>query len=176
VARDSRKPHGWLNDRRLSAFVALTCLFCGGCGSTPWQCFFSRSPADRAIQEDDIRESVFRYRIEHLNGNGTIFLTIDDKDSSDAFMARFAVLNSTVKKASGSHFKKEPFPGWLRDRSTDEKAMTFSVGSICWMFLDRVEARGGMYCGGLCADWGIYRLRKKNGRWVVEQYEVRGVS
>src|SRR2546422_823526 len=83
-----------------------------------------------------------------------IFLTIDDKDPSDAFMARFAVLNSTVKKASGSYFKKEPSPGWLRDRSTDEKAMTFSVGSICWMSLDRVEARGGMYCGGLCADWG----------------------
>jgi len=111
-----------------------------------------------------------------LNGNGTIFLTIDDKDPSDAFMTRFAVLNSTVKKASGSYFKKEPFPGWLRDRSTDEKAMTFSVGSICWMSLDRVEARGGMYCGGLCANWGIYRLGKKNGRWVVEQYEVQGVS
>jgi hypothetical protein len=33
-----------------------------------------------------------------------------------------------------------------------------------------------MYCGGLCADAGIYQLRKKNGRWVVEEYKVKMVS
>jgi hypothetical protein len=91
-------------------------------------------------------------------------------------MARFATSKKTIKKASGSYFKKEPFHGWLRDRATDEKAVSYSVGSISWVSLDRVEVRGGMYCGGLCADWGIYRLKKKDGRWVVESYEVQGVS
>jgi len=175
VVHDSRKPHAGLSGQRFSAIVALTCLLCGGCACTSWPHFFSR-PADRAIQENDIRESVFRYRMEHLNGNGPIFLSIDGKDPSDTFMARFAELNKTVKKASGSYFKKEPFPGWLRDRSTDEKGMTLSVDCISWMSLDRVEVRGGMYCGGLCADGGVYRLRKKDGRWVVEQYEVQMVS
>jgi hypothetical protein len=137
---------------------------------------FLRSPADRAIQEDYIRESVFRYRLEHMQGNGPFFLSIDDKDPSDTFMARFANSNKTVKKGSGSYFKKEPFPGWLLDRSTDEKGVSFSVGPISWLSTDRVEVRGGMYCGGLCADGGIYRLTKKNGRWVVDEYKIRWVS
>jgi hypothetical protein len=167
VVRHPRKPYPWLDDRRFSTIAALACLFCGGCGFTPCPNYFWRIPADRAIQEDNIRESVFRYRIEPWQGNGPFLLSVDRKDPNDAFMARFATLNGTVKKASASYFKE----GWLRDRSTDEKAVAFSVDSICWRSLDRVEVRGGMYCGGLCADGGIYRLRRKNGRWVVEEYE-----
>ena len=139
--------------------------------------FVSRSPTDRAIEEDDIRESIFRYRIEGAKGNGPFFLSINGEDPSETFMARFAISNKiAVKKASGSYFKEQPSPGWLRDRSTDKEAIYFSVGSISWMSLDRVEVRGGMYCGGRCADAGIYRLRKKKDRWVVDQYEVQMVS
>jgi hypothetical protein len=163
-------------DRRFSTILALACLFCGGCGSVPQPLLFRRSPADRAIQEDDIRESVFRYRVEYPKRNGPFFLSIDGKDPSDMFMRRFAALKTTVKKASECYFKKEPFPGWLRDRFTHQEAIVFSVGPISWISLDRVEVLGGMYCGGLCADWGIYRLRKKNGRWVVDNYEVQAVS
>lgn len=176
MVRDSKKPHAWVEGRGFSAILVLACLFYGGCVSTPWPHFFSRSPADRATQEDDIRESVFRYRIEHFNGKGPLFLSTDGKDPTDAFMARFTLLNKTVKKASGSYFKKKPSPGWLRDRSSDEEAVAFSVGPISWMSTDRVEVRGGMYCGGLCADAGIYRLRNKDGRWVVAEYEVQMVS
>jgi hypothetical protein len=154
--------------------VTLVYLLCAGCASIPKSLSFSRSPADRAIQEDNIRESVFRYRIEQVKGNGPFFLSIDGKDPSDAFMARFATLKKKIKKASGSYIKKELLE--LRDRETDEKAISYSVGSISWMSLDRVEVRGGMYCGGLCADGGIYRLTKKDGRWVVESYEVQVVS
>ena len=137
---------------------------------------FLRSPADRAIQEDDIRESIFRYRMNYPHRDGPFFLNIDGKDPSDTFMARFANVDRKVKKASQSYFRKDPSSGWLRDRSTDEQGVWFSVGAISWLSLDRVEVRGGMYCGGLCADWGVYRLKKKNGRWAVEDYKVEGVS
>ena len=33
-----------------------------------------------------------------------------------------------------------------------------------------------MYCGGLCADAGKYRLEKKQGRWVVVEYKVEMIS
>jgi hypothetical protein len=168
------RSQAWLHYRRIVTILALACLFYGGCDSTRWPQFFSRSPADRSIQEDDIRESVFRYRLEHTNGNGPFFLSIDDKDPSDAFIARFATLNKTVKKASQPYFKKEPSPGWLRDRTNGEKAVAFSVRPISWISLDQVEVRGGMYCGGLCADWGTYRLKRKNGLWTVEDYKVEG--
>jgi len=161
---------------QLLVVVTLAYLLYAGCAPIPKSLSFSRSPADRAIQEDDIRESVFRYRFERVEGKGPFFLSVDDKDPSDAFMARCAAMKKTIKKASGSYFKKEPFPGWLRDRSTGEKAMSFWVDSISWLSLERTEVDGGMYCGGLCADRGIYRLKKKDGHWIVESYEIKVVS
>jgi hypothetical protein len=175
VARYADKPQAFLGTSFVTIFT-LACVFCAGCASVPPPFFLSRSPADRAIEEDDIRESVFRYRIEGVKRNGPFFLSINGKDPSETFMARFGTSNKIVKKGSGSYFKKDPFPGWLRDRSTDQEGMSFSVGSISWLSSDRVEVRGRMYCGGLCADAGIYRLRKMKGRWVVDQYEVQMVS
>lgn len=162
--------------------LALDSLIVLGLGTmfsaAPMERFLSflRSPADRAIQEDDIRESVFRYRMDHPQGDGPFFLSIDGKDPSDTFMARFANSDRKVKKASQSYFKKDPPPGWLRDRSTNEQGVSFLVGSISWIAPDRVEVRGGMYCGGLCADAGTYRLEKKRERWVVTEYKVEMVS
>jgi len=176
VARCAAKPQAFLH-ARFSIILTIACFFYAGCASTPPPFFLSRSPTDRAIEEDDIRESIFRYRIEGAKSSGPFFLTINGEDPSETFMARFAISNKiAVKKASGSYFKEQPSPGWLRDRSTDKEAIYFSVGSISWMSLDRVEVRGGMYCGGRCADAGIYRLRKKKDRWVVDQYDVQMVS
>lgn len=162
--------------KHVSLLLALAFTFYVRCISVPVLLLASRSPVDRSLQEDDIRESIFRYRMEKLKSGGPFFLSINGKDPSDSFMARFASSKHKVKKASRSYFKKDPFPGWLRDRSTDEQGMSFSVGSITWLSPDRVEARGGMYCGGLCADAGTYRLEKKGERWVVVDYKVEMVS
>jgi hypothetical protein len=153
---------------RFSMIMVLASLFYTGCAS--------RTAADRLIQEDDIRESVFRYRIDYPKRNCPVFLSIDAKDPSDAFMRRFAASGRTVKKASESYFKEDPAPGWLRDRSTDEEGVAFSVGPISWQSSDQVEVRGGMYCGGLCADAGIYKLKKKERHWVVVEYKELMVS
>lgn len=137
------------------------------------------APADRSIQEDDIREAVFRYRLNKFEGNdftGSILLSIDGKDPTDQFLGRFAGSNWRVKKASGAYFAGEPFPGWLRDKSTNEKSELLHADSILWLSPDVVEVRGGRYCGGLCADAGIYRVVKNSGRWVVQLYEIKLVS
>lgn len=173
---NTEKTTAWSDDWWFPTMLAIVCLFCAGCDSIPSSLSFLRSPADRAIQEDDIRESVFRYRMDHPHRDGPFFLSIDGKDPSDTFMARFANADRKVKKASQSYFKSTLPRTGLRDRSTDEHGVWFSVGAISWLSLDRVEASGGMYCGSLCADGGIYRLRKKNGHWVVESYEVHIVS
>lgn len=147
-------------------------------GAAPIERFLSflRSPANRAIQEEDIRESVFRYRMDLPYGERLFFLSIDGKDPSDTFMARFANADRKVKKASQSYFKETTPRTGLRDRSTDEPGVALAVGTISWLSLNRVEVRGSMYCGSLCADGGIYRLSKKDGRWLVDGYKEEWVS
>jgi hypothetical protein len=155
-----------------SIVLALACMLCGSCVFSPAPSFVSRAPADRAIQEGEIREAVFRYRISSENSNSRVFLMIDGKDPSDAFMTRFAESNPPIKKASGAFLKST----WLRDRLTGEEAVELSVGPISWISVDRVELPGSSYCGVRCADIGIYRVVRKNGRWVVEQYEIKAIS
>jgi hypothetical protein len=124
------------------------------------------------MQEDDIREAAFRYRISSKNSNSRVFLMIDGKDPSDAFMTRFAESNPPIKKASGAFLEST----WLRDRLTGEQAVELSVGPICWISVDRVELPGSSYCGVRCADMGTYRVVRKSGRWVVQQYEIKAIS
>jgi hypothetical protein len=172
VIRDQEARGSWLTRRGLSVVLALACVLYGGCNSSPVPSFILRAPADRLVQEDDIREAVFRYRISSRNSNSRVFLMIDGKDPTDTFMTRFAESNPPIKKASGAQLKST----WLRDRLTGEQAVEFSVGSISWISVDRVELPGSSYCGVRCADFGIYRVVIKDGRWVVEQYEIRAIS
>jgi hypothetical protein len=94
-----------------SIVLALACVLYGSCKSLPIPTLILRAPADRSIQEDDIREAVFRYRISSENPNSRVFLMIDGKDPTDTFMTRFAESNPSVKKASGAQLKS----AWLRD-------------------------------------------------------------
>ncbi len=173
--------------------VSLVCLFLAACSEAPPPAApVSRVPLDRVLQEDDIREVVFRYRIGNRYvefSKSPTFLTIDGKDPSDEFMARFAGLQPPVKKGSGAYVKENPFedpPGdpnkWdrmrgkLRDRSNDERAFSVHVGEISWITPTQVEIWGGTYCGWTCGDAGVFRVVKKDGRWVVEEYEQRMIS
>jgi hypothetical protein len=159
--------------RWLPIIALLVSLVDGSCTYLPTRITFFSKPADHVAQENDIWEAVFQYRIDSMGSDFPFFLSIDGKDPSDSFMARFASSRAHVKKDSGSYYAKEPSPGSLRDRSTGEKAVSLSAGPVTWISSDRVELRGGMYCGVLCADAGIYSLAKRNGLWTVEQYEAR---
>lgn len=130
---------------------------------------------DRATDEDNIREAVFRYRMNAISDDNPIFLSINGKDPSDTFMARFADSKKRVQKSSRSYVKKDPVPS-LRERATGQPGMSFSVGAITWVSSSHAEVRGGMYCGGLCADEGEYLLEKKQGHWVVTKYKMEMVS
>jgi len=127
-------------------------------------------PAAFQIQEQDVQdiyETIFRYRIRQHGSKGIFFLSIDGKDPSNEFMGRFSG-PLLVKKVSGSYVTE----GWLRDRTTDTRAMLLSVGGVQWLRPDLTEVKGGSYCGGRCADGGVYRVAKRNGHWLVEQYDI----
>ncbi|MGH9509955.1 MAG: hypothetical protein ACRD2M_08460 [Terriglobales bacterium] len=173
-----------------TGIVSIACIVLFSCTEAPPPLpdpQFSRVPPDRSIQEDDIREAVFRYRIKERYtefSQSPSFLTIDGKDPSDAFMARFAGAKPPVKKGSGAYVKENPFTemvgdpnkrppleGMLRDRSNDKKAFSVHVGEISWMTPALVEVKGGTYCGWTCGDGGLFRVVKKDGQWRVENYE-----
>lgn len=135
----------------------------------------SETSIARARTEDDIREAVFRYRMEKLTSRELIFLSVDGHDPSSTFMARFAKSSKTIKKASESYVGQSGIPT-LRDRATGQPGWKFSVSTITWVSPERVKVQGDMYCDGLCADSGEYFLEKKRGRWVVIKYKLEGVS
>jgi hypothetical protein len=83
---------------RLS-FVLIAFVFWAGAASYPTPLFAKQSP-DRAVEEHNVREAVFRYRMIGWKSKGPFFLSIDGKDPIDSFMARFASSKMTVKKES----------------------------------------------------------------------------
>jgi hypothetical protein len=131
---------------------------------------------DSQLEERDICEAIFRYRIQQRGSKGIFFLSINGRDPTDEFMARFSKSSATIKKGSEAYFAKQPFPGWLLDRATGGHGVRLSVAYVVWVSSDVAVVKGGSYCGGLCTDAGTYRVAKQNKHWVVVQYEIQLIS
>jgi len=121
--------------------------------------------ASRRIEEDRIREAVFR----DLIGSTVrwhVFLETDGNDPSDKFMVQFSDLKPAVKKG----LEAECTIRGCFDRSTGERGVVLSVSSISWFFGDRVEVKGGFHCGPLCGSGGVFKVMKNGGQWKVQTY------
>ncbi|MEJ2444831.1 MAG: hypothetical protein P8Y42_15525 [Exilibacterium sp.] len=109
-------------------------------------------------QEDDIRETVFRWQFEH-NASGqqqkakAYYLQIGEKDDpSDVFIKRFDEHKPPVRKASAC--TADAING-VRDKKTGEKGLLFRATSIEWKSATEVKMKGGYYEGGLSATGNI---------------------
>lgn len=129
--------------------------------------------ADRATEEGNIYEAVFQYMIESNNLRGHIYLSLEGKDPSDKFMARFTNRNPGVKRLSEA--EQYPLRGFV-DPSTGERGVMLSVSSVKWSFWNRVQAAGGCHYGSFGGSGGIYEVVKRRGHWRVEAYTKRWVS
>lgn len=128
---------------------------------------------DRTTEEGNIYEAVFQYMIKANNLRGPVYLSLDGKDPSNEFMARFTNLNSGVKRLSEA--EQYPLRGYV-DRSTGERGVMLSVLSVKWSFWDRVQVAGGLHYGSLGGSGGIYEVVKSRGHWKVESYRKQWVS
>jgi hypothetical protein len=124
------------------------------------------SGADRNVQEWNIYESLVRDLIGRNRRSRVVFLRVDGSDPTDELMARFNASGLPVMKASEAHFDLA-VDGYV-DRSTGKRGVLIQVGSIRWVFGDRVEVNGGLGCGQLCGFGGIYQIVKSKGRWTVD--------
>lgn len=140
-----------------------------------WHCEHSIINVPKSIQEDDIRESVFRYQFQH-NASGqqqnakVYFLSLgsieEPEDPSDEFMKRFQGHQPPVKKVSQSIVSV--FEG-VKDKDTGEQGLIFRVTRIAWKSDVEVEVEGGYYENGLSASGNIYRVALEGGQWVVKE-------
>jgi hypothetical protein len=146
----------------MTAIVRLLCLFALATVSLA-------ADTTPLIEEDDIREAVFRYQFDH-NASGLqksakgYFLAIGEKgaDPSDEFMKRFAHHKPPVHKASA----------WR----TENKGLFFRVTSIVWISDAEVKVAGGYYEGNVSSSGNTYTLKKEAGNWQVTRDEMGSIS
>jgi hypothetical protein len=132
--------------------------------------------AGRVVQEDDIREAIFRYEMEAHRFPEVVFLSINNQEPSDAFMRRFSDVELSVKNWSAIAPSTKPLQRWISDRETGKPGVALSVGKITWTSNYRVIVAGGYYCGSLCAGGGDFYVVLKDGRWVVEKFDIKVIS
>ena len=137
---------------------------------------FGADAAARAAHEDDIREAIFRYEMKDHRFPDVVFLSINNQEPSDAFMKRFSDVKPAVKKWSAIAPAKKPAQRWINDRETGKPGVALSVGKITWTSDHGVIVAGGYYCGVLCAGGGDFYVIQKDGRWIVEKFDLKVVS
>ncbi len=138
------------------------------------------SDRTRQIQEDEIRETVFRYQFDH-NASGqqkrakAYFLSICDKDRdpSDEFMKRFAGYKPPVRKASACRTNAT---NGVVDKRTGEQGLLFRVTGIKWISDTEVQVGGGYYEAGLSASGNTYTVKKANRKWKVTADMMHWIS
>jgi len=163
-----------------------------------YRCQTPQDPKIRTAEEDNIREGVLRFQMvswyrgadeedrkaaKDRGANGphdmnykTFLVSIGEKDPTDDFLCRFKDIPRRIKPASKEKFEKEPFPGWLHDRDTNDRVVEFYVGQIDWKSESQAEASGGYYCGGLCGALYVFKLKKTAGKWIVTTSELKAIS
>jgi len=130
--------------------------------------------AKRAAREDDIREAIFRFELK--DRTSIIFLDIDHQDPSDTFMKRFSDVKLPIKKLSAIAKPNGRSQRWIYDRSSGKSGVALWVGKLTWISELNVVVDGGYYCGSLCAGRGDFYLTFKDGRWVVDKFDLKIVS
>jgi len=133
----------------------------------------------RKIQEDDIREAVFRWQFEHNDSfqqekAKVYFLEVGEKegDPSDELTKRFAGNKPPVRKRSVcSVSTRGDF-----DKKTGEKGLVFRVRIIEWKSDTEVEVKGGYHEHGLSASGNTYTMKQKSGKWRVTNDKMDWIS
>ncbi len=140
------------------------------------------------IDEDNIREAVFRYQFEH-NASGWMncdtiiyFLSVgtqgyypgrwNDRDPGNEFLNRFEKNNLLVKPFTECKF----FKNKVIDKKTGAVGIIFRAGKIKWISNDKVEVEDGYRAGNISNSENTYYLSRENALWKVTKDLSRGIS
>ena len=141
----------------------------------------SAADVDRAAEENNIREAVFRHQFEH-NGSGqqqkanayclSILLDQKKSDPSDEFIKRFAGHKPPVRRASECHWTKVK----VVENRTGRSALILFVSSITWVSDTEVTVGGGYEEANLSESGNTYTVKKQGGQWTVTEDRMNWIS
>ncbi len=137
-------------------------------------------PVDRAAEENNIREAMFRNMIsekQDLQGQSDhyYFLSIqsdgsrDYRDPSDEFMKRFNGNAPMVKKVSEC---ADNAPRGVVDKASGTRGHILHLDRIKWLSDREVEMRWRDHTSGLNGYGGSCRLRWSVGNWILTSKKV----
>jgi hypothetical protein len=165
--------------RVVALVLALTLV--GACSSAG--AANAAAPIDRASEELDILEAVFRHQFEHncasyMSPDHFFISLVREKgspeDPSAAFLARFKEHTPLVERWSAYEpdDKQHPVhPG--RDKG---KPVFLTLAAVRWIDDDIVEVDGRTYFVTLSASGNTYRAERRQGAWVVVSDALHWVS
>lgn len=103
------------------------------------------------------------------------FVSIEGKDPSDDVLARFKDIPRVTKKASESEIGEvQRMP--VVDKSSGERGIRFWADKVRWRGKDSADVEGGYHCDGLCGAGIRFRVKRKNGKWVVTSSKMEWIS
>jgi hypothetical protein len=126
-------------------------------------------------EEDQIRETVFRYLFEfNVSGQGKManayYLRVEGHaDPTSQLLQRFTGHKPVVKPASAATL--EPGTALVVDRETGKPGLIFWIGEIRWQSDDSVEVDGGYEEASESASGNTYHLSRAGGKWEVVEVE-----
>ncbi len=125
-------------------------------------------------EENDIREVVFRYQLEHWKST-VVCLAVgkNPTDPSDEFMKRFDDHQPRLRKAS--ECSTDGLKG-VTEKSTGKHGVVLRVTAIKWISDKKVEVTGGYYQDGLSASGNTYTVIKQKGLWKVAKDKMNWIS
>ena len=150
----------------------------------------------RQMQDDDIKEAVFRYQLVYNNSgyiwNGNVAQEISvfgfaaaDLDPVDFIIRRFYDLDDAFYYQRLVHLQRPARKySQLRnvlgapyyDLETGGQALLFWVGPIRWTSALQVEAEGGYYAGGRNSEKDVFFLSGYDDSWQVDSLRMRSGS
>ena len=149
--------------KALLLFLVVAATACASSAPPP-----SSGPS-RLTAEADIAEAVFRYQFEHnasaiqQKANHYCLSLPDERLPDAAFLHRFDGNKPPVSTA-----------GECERKSGHD--LFFRVQRFDWRSDDEVWVRGGYWEANLSSSVESYRVRRKNGKWVVDGARMEAIS
>jgi hypothetical protein len=175
---------------KILSFLFL-CLVLIGCASTEPEAVITPLAVTELLgaptgeERDSIMESVFRHMCQpepvekdvshNVNRVHKVYFLMvgDSHDPSPEFLKRLSGLNAPVKPISEGKWKSF----FIYDRVTGERGAAFYVKRITMISRDEADVEAVIHPGGgLSASGPIYRVTRKDGRWIITGERLKWIS
>lgn len=137
--------------------------------------------------EADIQEAVLRHLFQtRLVPAHFYFIRVGNGDPTAEFMKRFSNDHPPVRPDSeaevgrvmvelGEGRGQEPRLGVV-DRRSGKQGVSFSVGNVRWLGVDKAEVTGSIFVAPLGGMGFLFRVGKRGATWVVLSERMIWVS